>query len=89
VTKKNYPLRDVNGVPIGSTEDDETNRLLTEVTPDPDGIFRVLGADGRHNADVVALLQSILYELRELNVHARSATDLTPKHSDFQEVANK
>ena len=66
MTKKNYPLRDVDGVPIGSTVDAETARLLTEATIAEGEVVLVAASDGLLLNDAVCLLQQILDEQRKI-----------------------
>ena len=90
MTKKNYPDRNVDGVPIGSTEDAETNRKFVEATIADGEIVKVLGADGRFNGDLVSLLSSLLIEARETNWQLRRINNgAIPDLCDLAEVGDK
>ena len=81
--RNEWPLRDDDGVPIGSTKDDQTGRLLVEATLSDidDTTFDT------SDLDVRELLSLLLLEQRETNYHLRILTGERPQVSELEPIS--
>ena len=83
------PQKDSDGNPIGTTPNeppDGTVRL--DVSLEGESVA-VVAADATLNDKIRGLLEQLLAEARETNVHLRSMTGLEPDECDIREVAEK
>lgn len=88
MTKKNYPLRDSNDAPIGSSDDSVTNRLLTEAAPADSSVWTTTPAEGAGwpagtRSLESSILDDVLLELRKLNKYMALVTGVEITERDL------
>jgi hypothetical protein len=80
MAKKQYPIRDERGAPVGSTPDASSAtdvRFWVESSLREGEVVAVTAADGTFNLEIRELLCQLLDQARETNVHLRHLSGLS------------